>query len=99
MTQISQLRPGQKVEFYRSHDKQHKLSGTVVAVQKNGNAVRIKTDAANGSISRLEEAHCDDVFFVGSGSGAAPGVVAEWDEGRFAKPAADDSAADTGKKS
>jgi len=82
MTQISQLRPGQQVRFYRPHDKQHALTGTVVAVQKNGSMVRIKTDAAKGSISRLEEAHCDDVSFAGSEIPATAGVKAEWDEGK-----------------
>jgi len=82
MTQTSQLRPGQQVRFFRPHDKQHALTGTIVAVQKNGPMVRIKTDAGKGSISRIEEAHCEDVSFAGSGASAsAPGVQAEWDEG------------------
>ena len=83
MSQISQLRPGQAVKFFRSHDKQTALTGTIVAVQKNGNMVRVKTDPAGGSVSRIEEAHCDDVTVLGgNGSAVAAGAKAEWDEAK-----------------
>jgi hypothetical protein len=80
MTQVSQIRLGQAVKFYRSHDKSTPLTGTVVGVQKNGNMVRIKTDEANGSVSRVEEAHCDDVTFTGSAALAPSTAKAEWSE-------------------
>ena len=83
MTAISHLRIGQAVKFFRTHDKQHPLQGTIVGLQKNGAMVRIKTEAGAGSVSRVEEAHCDDVTVVGGASGtAAAGVKAEWDEAK-----------------
>jgi len=64
MTQQALLRVGQKVRFFRPHDKQHALTGTVKAVQINGPMVRIQTEAAGGNASRIEEAHYDDVTMV-----------------------------------
>lgn len=84
-----QLHPGQEVNFFRSHDKQHALRGTIVAVQKNGNMVRIKTKPGPGEVSRVEETHCNDVTplsAVGS-SAARASAPAEWDEGKKADPA------------
>lgn len=62
MATIKQLKEGQRVEFYRRHDKAHKLTGTVTEV--NDDAVIVKSDAANGSISCEHDVHPNDCTVI-----------------------------------
>jgi len=52
---------GQRVKFFRTHDKHTPLTGEIVAIKKGSNLVEVKTDAANGGISRVEAADASDV--------------------------------------
>lgn len=58
----SKYAAGDRVQFFRSHDKSNVLTGTIVKVHAgDDDLVDIKTDAANGSISRIETVHASDV--------------------------------------
>lgn len=57
-----ELEVGQRVEFFRSHDKQTKLTGTIVKVHDGPeDVVDVKSDAGNGSVSRVDTVHAFDV--------------------------------------
>ena len=59
-----ELKAGQRVKFYRTHDKQTPLTGVIVDADQDEPLVIIKTDEGNGSMSRIEEAHPSDVTVV-----------------------------------
>lgn len=56
---MASFKPGQRVKFFRLHDKATELLGVVVKEVKG--LLHIKTDAGKGSVSRIEEAHPSDV--------------------------------------
>ncbi|HKM99450.1 MAG TPA: hypothetical protein VJX23_02955 [Candidatus Binataceae bacterium] len=57
------LKVGQRVKFYRTHDKATPLEGTISSISENDDEdlVTVQTVAGNGSISRREEADAADV--------------------------------------
>lgn len=59
MADATEIKKGQRVNFFRTHDKTTKLVGKVVDFVEG--LVHIKTEAPEGSVSRLEEAHPADV--------------------------------------
>jgi len=59
------LKVGQKVKFFRPNDKATPLTGTITKIYDgDDDVVDIKTDAGNGSVSRVETAHAPDVTVV-----------------------------------
>lgn len=73
MADTKQFKAGQRVSFFRLHDKATKLFGTVVKDVKG--FLHIKTDAANGSVSRIEEADPKDVTAVAEEKAAEPAAA------------------------
>ena len=59
---MAELKKGQHVQFFRTHDKSTPLTGKVVSIE--GDLVHIQTDEAKGSVSRLETAHATDVTLI-----------------------------------
>ena len=56
------LSVGDVVEFFRSHDKQTKLTGTVTKIHAGPqDVVDVKSDANNGNRSTTETVHAADV--------------------------------------
>jgi hypothetical protein len=56
------LKVGQRVKFYRTHDKFSAFTGTISAIADgDDDMVTVKTEAGNGSVSREEQAHAGDV--------------------------------------
>jgi hypothetical protein len=68
----TRFKAGDRVECYRTHDKSTKLTGTIVG-QAEGDAdqVLVKTDAANGSVSRIEQVDARDVTPIEAPAAAA----------------------------
>ena len=85
MAEAKQFKAGQRVSFFRLHDKATKLFGTVVKDVKG--FLHIKTDAANGSVSRIEEADPNDVTAVAEEKAAEPAKSSD-------APTASDAATD-----
>jgi hypothetical protein len=68
---------GQRVKFYRTHDKSTQLTGAIVRVWPGEeDLVDVKTEAGNGSISRVETAHAADVTPALTESAAGSGFQA-----------------------
>lgn len=69
------LNVGQRVKFFRTHDKSTELIGTVTRVHPgDDDLVDVKTEAGKGSVSRTEVAHASDVTVLGD---AASGTSQE----------------------
>lgn len=67
------FKKGQRVKFYRTHDKFNQLSGTVVGIAGgDDDLVDVKSDEGNGSVSRVETVHASDVTFVADGKASKP---------------------------
>lgn len=73
MAEAKEFKPGQRVSFFRLHDKATKLFGTVVKDVKG--FLHIETEAANGSVSRIEEADPKDVTAAAAEEAAEPTVA------------------------
>jgi hypothetical protein len=59
------LKVGQRVKFYRTHDKATELVGSITRVHPgDDDLVDVKTEPGKGSISRTETAHAADVTVV-----------------------------------
>lgn len=74
MAEAKEFKAGQRVSFFRLHDKATRLFGTVVKDVKG--FLHIETEAANGSVSRIEEADPKDVTAVAEEKTAEPAPVA-----------------------
>jgi hypothetical protein len=57
------LKKGQRVRFRPTHHKELELTGSVKRVYED-NSVDVKSDAGNGSISRLYSAHASDCSVI-----------------------------------
>jgi hypothetical protein len=56
------LKVGQKVKFSPTHQKDITFTGTIVAIHEGAaDCVDVKSEAGNGSVSRLYTAHAADV--------------------------------------
>jgi hypothetical protein len=69
------LRAGQRVKFFRSHDKATALTGTISKVHDgDDDYVDVDVEPGNGSVARTETAHAADVTVL---EDAAVGTSAE----------------------
>jgi hypothetical protein len=61
----TRLKVGQRVTFFRTHDKAVQFTGKITRIYPGDeDCVDIKTEAGNGSVSRLETAHAADVTVI-----------------------------------
>jgi hypothetical protein len=65
--QLFQL--GERVRFFRSHDKTLELTGTIVKIHEDADLVDIEIEADGRMIevSRVETVHLADIIGVGAG--------------------------------
>jgi len=64
------LRVGQRVTFFRTHDKFTPLAGTIVFISDDDDLVTVKTEEGNGSVSRNEVASAADCTVLPDGQQA-----------------------------
>jgi hypothetical protein len=66
MAEKSQLEMGQRVKFLRSHDRTVELTGRIVKIHDDSDAVDIETepDGRIAEVSTTETAHAADVTVV-----------------------------------
>jgi len=67
MAEKSQLEMGQRVKFLRSHDRTVELTGRIVKIHDDSDAVDIETepDGRIAEVSTTETAHAADVTAIG----------------------------------
>lgn len=92
----SRLRVGQRVQFSPTHNKFLTMTGQIVKIHEGStDCVDIKTEAGNGSVSRLETVHAADVQVLEdpvekkaekSGNGKGKGAAAGAGQGEGEKP-------------
>jgi len=70
MAEKSQLEMGQRVKFLRSHDRTVELTGRIVKIHDDSDAVDIETepDGRIAEVSTRETAHAADVTVLGEAS-------------------------------